>query len=589
MTRIPTNGFDVAVVGGGIIGAGIARDAALRGLTVALFEKKDYGAGTTSGSTRLIHGGLRYLEMLDFALVRMDLRERETLLRIAPHLVKPLEFFLPFYEGAGSGPSPFELRMGMVLYDALSFDKSLPNHRRLSAAETLAEEPGLLASGLKGAVAYFDGQVNSPERLAMENIVDARAHGAVTLNYAEVTGAARGGVRVRDLLDGEEAEVRARVVVNASGPWFDRLAARLEPHPRPLIRTTKGVHLACPAVNRHALALISPVDGRLFFVIPWLGYSWIGTTDTDFREDPGEARATEADVDYLVRSAAGYFPQMREAEVYWTVAGVRALVMKGGKESSISRRHRIVSEPGLVSVLGGKITGFRAIAEDAVDAGTAAIGRARSLPDRGAAAARGAECDGGRRPFAGALRESRGGGAAPGGVRPTAAGRGSGRSIRISRRRWFSRCGRSSACGRRTLFSGGRCWGSAATRAGELWPPWSGGSRNRLRAGSPLVVYGVEGEQYSGFSRQSKCCWSRISKISLWRGVSSSQRICGVVRDLRRTGGAGLPALFRDRRAARGFDRAEAGEPPPVVARCEVAEVFDVAPLRTSALYRNTA
>ena len=368
MTRIPTNGFDVAVVGGGIIGAGIARDAALRGLTVALFEKKDYGSGTTSGSTRLIHGGLRYLEMLDFALVRMDLRERETLLRIAPHLVKPLEFFLPFYEGAGSGPSPFELRMGMVLYDALSFDKSLPNHRRLSAAETLAEEPGLLASGLKGAVAYFDGQVNSPERLAMENIVDARAHGAVTLNYAEVTGAARGGVRVRDLLDGDETEVRARVVVNASGPWFDRLAARLEPHPRPLIRTTKGVHLACPAVNRHALALISPVDGRLFFVIPWLGYSWIGTTDTDFREDPGEARATEADVDYLVRSAAGYFPQMRKAEVYWTIAGVRALVMKGGKESSISRRHRIVSEPGLVSVLGGKITGFRAIAEDAVDA-----------------------------------------------------------------------------------------------------------------------------------------------------------------------------------------------------------------------------
>jgi glycerol-3-phosphate dehydrogenase len=369
MSRLPASSFDVVVVGGGIIGAGIARDAALRGLTVALFEKKDYGSGTTAGSTRLIHGGLRYLEMLDLALVRMDLRERETLLRIAPHLVKPLEFFLPFYADAkGAGPSALELRMGMLLYDALSFDKSLPNHRRLSAAEMHAEEPGLRKSGLGGAVAYFDAQVNAPERLAIENIVDARAHGAVTLNYAEVTGATRGGVRVRDLIDGDEAEVRARVVVNAAGPWFDRVAARLAPHPRPLVRTTKGIHLACPPVNRHALALISPVDGRLFFVIPWLGYSWIGTTDTDFREDPGEARATEEDVEYLRESAAGYFPAAAGAEVYWTNAGVRALVMKGGKESSISRRHRIVSRPGQVSVLGGKITGYRAIAEDATDA-----------------------------------------------------------------------------------------------------------------------------------------------------------------------------------------------------------------------------
>jgi glycerol-3-phosphate dehydrogenase len=366
MTRLPAASFDVIIIGGGIIGAGIARDAALRGLSVALFEQKDYASGTTAGSTRLIHGGLRYLEMLDFALVRMDLRERETLLRIAPHLVKPLEFLLPFYEGGSL--SPREARAGMLLYDLLSFDKSLRNHRHLTARQVLEEEPGLREEGLRGAVAYFDAQVNSPERLAIENIVDARAHGAVTLNYAQAIAATRGGVRVKDLLSGDEAEVKARVVVNASGPWFDRVAARLEPHPRCLVRTTKGVHLAHRPVNRHALALTSHIDRRLFFIIPWLGYSWIGTTDTDFREDPGEAAATAEDVDYLLKSAAAYFSDVRGADVFWTNAGVRALVMKRGRESAVSRRHRIVSQPGLVSVLGGKLTGYRAIAEDATDA-----------------------------------------------------------------------------------------------------------------------------------------------------------------------------------------------------------------------------
>jgi glycerol-3-phosphate dehydrogenase len=366
MKRLPAGQFDVIVVGGGIIGAGIARDAALRGLSVALFERRDYGSGTTSGSTRLIHGGLRYLEMLDFALVRMDLRERETLLAIAPHLVKPLEFLLPFYEDGDL--RPLEARTGMLLYDALSFDKSLHSHRHLTAAQVLEEEPGLRAGGLRGAVAYYDAQVNSPERLAIENIVDARQHGAVTLNYAEVVAATRTGVRVKDRLSGDEAEVCGSVVVNASGPWFDRVAARLEPHPRPLVRTTKGIHLAHRPLNRHALALTSPIDGRLFFVIPWLGYSWIGTTDTDFREDPGEVRATAEDVDYLLRSAAAYFPRASPADVFWTNAGVRALVMKRGRESAVSRRHRVVSAPGLVSVLGGKITGYRAIAEEATDA-----------------------------------------------------------------------------------------------------------------------------------------------------------------------------------------------------------------------------
>jgi glycerol-3-phosphate dehydrogenase len=363
--------FDLAVLGGGVIGAGIARDAALRGLSVALVDKQDFGGGTTAGSTRLIHGGLRYLEMLDFRLVRMDLREREALLRTAAHLVRPLEFLLPFY-----GRSLFyraRMRAGMLLYAALSFDKNLPNYRFLNARETLSEEPGLLANGLQGSAAYFDAQIDSPERLALENILEAREHGAVALNYVEATGAleaggALNGVRVRDTLTGEQADLRARVVVNASGPWFDALAARLGPCPKRRIRTTLGIHLACQPVNRRATVLFSWRDSRLFFVIPWLGFSWVGTTDTDFAGDPGQARATREDIDYLRSSAAQFFPALAGSQVYWTCAGVRALVRKPGSESSVSRMHRIQSErPGLISVLGGKITGYRAIAEEATD------------------------------------------------------------------------------------------------------------------------------------------------------------------------------------------------------------------------------
>lgn len=366
--------YDLIVVGGGIIGAGVARDAALRGLNVALFEKSDFGAGTTAGSTRLIHGGLRYLEMLDFRLVRMDLRERETLLRIAPHLVKPLEFVVPFYDRNLFYRA--KMRAGMLLYDAFSYDRSLPGHRFLSAAEVRTREPQLRAEGLQGAASYYDAQVNSPERLCLENILDARAHGAQVRNYCEVTGALRDqggirGVRVRDSLTGEETEVHGRLVVNASGPWFDRAAQALEQSPRRVIRSTKGIHIACESHSRDAVVLFAP-DNRLFFVIPWLGYSWIGTTDTDFTGDPADARATGDDVAYLLRSTQPFFPALRESSILWSNAGVRALVMQPGSESSVSRLHKIIDgsatgSPGLVSIAGGKITGYRAIAEEAVD------------------------------------------------------------------------------------------------------------------------------------------------------------------------------------------------------------------------------
>jgi glycerol-3-phosphate dehydrogenase len=376
--------FDVVIVGGGVIGAGIARDAALRGLSVALVEQADYGSGTTSGSTRLIHGGLRYLEMLDFSLVRLDLREREILLRIAPHLVQPLEFLLPFYdEGLFAR---WRLSIGMWLYDALSYDKSLPRHRSLSAADVRRLEPTLEPRGLHGGAAYYDAQAAMPERLCLENIIDAWAHGAVACNYARVTGAIVeagrvAGVRVEDALgDGEPVEVRGRVIVNASGAWLDRLTAAMltDPAtaaargPQPRLRTTKGVHITCPPTTTRALAVPSAVDGRLVFVIPWLGHSWIGTTDTDFDDDPSRARATGDDVRYMVASVSRYVPELATAPVRFTNAGVRALVRQEGSESSVSRSHRLADgdregAAGLVSVVGGKLTGYRAIAEETTD------------------------------------------------------------------------------------------------------------------------------------------------------------------------------------------------------------------------------
>jgi glycerol-3-phosphate dehydrogenase len=398
--------FDVLIVGGGVIGAGIARDAALRGLRVALFEQADFGGGTTSGSTRLVHGGLRYLEMLDFALVRMDLRERETLLKIAPHLVKPLEFLVPWY-----GRRLFmrwRLRLGMLLYDLLSFDKSLPNHRWLSRDQVAAAEPHLVSDDLQGAASYYDAQVDLPERLCLENILDAREHGACAFNHTEVVDALRGdsgvngggvkggrvnGLRVRDVMSGETAEVRGAIVVNAAGPWFDGVAARLtsaaesnEPsrsRARRRVRTTKGVHVACPGVIERAVVLNSPIDGRLFFAIPWLGYTWVGTTDTDFNGDPGHARANADDVSYLMESVKRFLPSLDAEHIVFSNAGVRALVMKGGSESSVSRLHAIKDEAangvaGLISVLGGKITGYRAIAEEATDRVCRALGVSRA-------------------------------------------------------------------------------------------------------------------------------------------------------------------------------------------------------------------
>jgi glycerol-3-phosphate dehydrogenase len=366
---------DVLVVGGGIVGCGIARDAALRGLRVALVEQHDFGWGTTSRPTRLIHGGLRYLENFDFGLVRADLREREILLRTARHLVFPLRFLMPEYDSGVLERA--KLRAGMVLYDLLSFDKSLPGRRWLSPAEVIAEEPALRPEGLQGAWSFYDAQVPLVERLVVENLIDAAGAGAHVLNRARVerflqdaTGRVTGAA-VRDLLADRGLEIRARVTVNATGAWLDVTNRGVLPGRPRALRMTKGVHLVTPSGTRNALVLFAQTDGRLFFVTPWLGCSLVGTTDTDYTGDPADAEPDAEDVRYLQEEARRALPAAPFGTVHYAYAGVRALVrMDGVAEGEVSRKHAVVDHehrdrlPGLVSVLGGKITAYRSVAEE---------------------------------------------------------------------------------------------------------------------------------------------------------------------------------------------------------------------------------
>jgi len=374
---------DVLVIGGGVIGCGIARDAALRGMRVALVEQLDFGWGTTARSTRLAHGGLRYLEMLDFGMVREGLREREVLLKQAPHLVQPLQFLTPIYHGDPHGP--LGVRTGMLLYDWLYRGHTVPTHRMLSREDVLALEPGLNPSGLRGGALYYDGQIAFPERLCIECLVDAVNNGALAANRARVEallceGPRVVGARVRDLEQDATYEVRARVVINAAGPWADRVVRLASPKAGPLLRTTKGIHLIVPRFTDRAVVMLARSDRRLFFTVPWEGTSLVGTTDTDYDGDPGILSANEDEVEYLVRETSRVFPNADLSTIHYTTAGVRPLVLaKGVSESRVSRRHKIhdhASEGlhGLITVLGGKITTYRAAAEDAVDAAARVLG-----------------------------------------------------------------------------------------------------------------------------------------------------------------------------------------------------------------------
>lgn len=373
--KITGETYDLAVIGGGIIGTGIARDAALRGIKTLLIDKEDYSYGTTSTSSRLIHGGLRYLRQLEFGLVRQDMREREILLRIAPHLVHPLPFLMPI----ASLQDRFIMACGMRLYDIVSFDKTLPSYHYYSREETLRMEPKLETKNLRGSYLFYDCQIPFAERLCVENVLSASSNGADCVNHARLSDVVKEGDRitgitVEDMLTGDSYNVATRMVVNAAGPWMDLVHNMLGVNSKPRMRRTKGIHLLTPKISNNALVLFSSSDGRLFFVIPWEGYSIIGTTDTDYDDDSDTVAADREDTEYLLREVRRSFPTLKEEDVYYTFAGLRALAGKSdGSASNVSRGHRLIDHEktdglgGIISVIGGKITGFRAIAEEITD------------------------------------------------------------------------------------------------------------------------------------------------------------------------------------------------------------------------------
>jgi len=352
--------YDVVIIGAGINGAGIARDAAMRGLKVLLIEKGEIGAGTTSASTRLIHGGLRYLEHFEFGLVYESLRERETLLRIAPDLVRPLAMAIPIYKQSRRGW--LTIRAGMVLYDLLSWGKSLPRHRMLSRAETLERWPGLNPEGLVGSALYHDAQVEFPERLVLANVQSAQEFGAEVLTHTRVTGLTVSGVE----FGGQFAE--ASVIINAAGPWIDLVLAPVK-GPK-LIGGTKGSHIVVPVFSgapANAIYLEARSDGRPIFIIPWNKLYLIGTTDVPFEGDPDEVRCEDWEIDYLLSETNLALPgaKLTRDSILQTYSGVRPLPYQ-----SSTRRHFIREHPqlsNLLSIVGGKLTTYRSLSEECVD------------------------------------------------------------------------------------------------------------------------------------------------------------------------------------------------------------------------------
>lgn len=383
---------DLLVIGGGINGAAIARDAALRGLKVGLVEAEDWGGGTSSRSSKLAHGGLRYLEQFELGLVFEALGDRERFLRHAPHLVRPLQFLYPIYPQVAARRT---VRVGLWLYDALSIGKSLPTRKFLKPAAARNLVSGLAEPGLTGAATFWDAQIPHVERLVAEMVWDARRNGAEVHNYTRVerivveSGRAVGAV-VRNA-SGESRELRASAVVNATGCWVDETLGPLAAGRPAKVRKTKGIHVAVPRVSDTAV-MVKARDGRSFFVLPWGDHSLIGTTDTDFRGDVRDVRAEPEEVSYLLDEASRYLPGHPLEPILYTYAGVRALVNEEGvTESNVTRRHILFDHgkrdgaAGLWSLQGGKITTARTLAEACVDRVVRFLGRpylARLHPTR---------------------------------------------------------------------------------------------------------------------------------------------------------------------------------------------------------------
>ncbi|MGE5597360.1 MAG: FAD-dependent oxidoreductase [Hyphomicrobiales bacterium] len=371
--------LDVAIIGGGINGCAIALEGARRGLRVALFEQSDFGFGTTWRSTKLIHGGLRYLEHGDVRLVFESLRERAWLLRTQPHLVSPQRFLLPVLPWTRR--PAWQLRAGLTMYDLLALYRGVPRHRRLSRPALKADAPFLPANS-DGGFAFYDARVRSPERLALELALEARRYGATVLNHAAVRGiGVRGGhvAGVRFEADGESFEVATRTVINAAGPWVDVVNELTGGNPPDLLGVTRGTHIVLELdreLPKDAIFSTAKSDGRVFFAVPQDGLLLVGTTDERYDGDPGAVRPTREDVDYLLEEARELLPGFGPSreQVRYAYAGLRPLQrMRGGPEAAISRRHVVVDHAkqggplGLYSIVGGKLSTFRPLAREAID------------------------------------------------------------------------------------------------------------------------------------------------------------------------------------------------------------------------------
>ena len=391
LAQIQRTEFDVIVIGGGINGAGVARDAALRGLKTILVEKNDFASGSSSWSSRLIHGGLRYLEYFEFPLVRESLKEREVLLRTAPHLVTPLQLTIPIY---GDRSRPYwKIWAGMILYDLFSYDKTLPSHRMLPKQKFKQLFRSLDSENLSGGSQYYDGQVTLAERLCLENIISAQNAGATVLNYAEVIELPIKDSRITDVvckdkLTGESFTISSSadaVVINTAGPWIDRVCQRgrkageqVKIGDAKKNGGTKGSHIVVdpfPGAPRSTLYVEAKSDGRPFFIIPWLDKYLIGTTDLPYKDDINNIKADNEEIDYLLRETNSIIPtaKLERNDVKFTYSGVRPLPNSDGKKpGSITRKHIIFDHrkegvKNLFTLIGGKLTTYRNVGEEIVD------------------------------------------------------------------------------------------------------------------------------------------------------------------------------------------------------------------------------
>lgn len=394
LSRLSSENFDVLIVGGGATGAFAARDCALRGLSVALVEARDFASATSAHNSKLAHGGLRYLRNLEISLVRESLRERRHLMAMAPHLVRPLPFLLPLY-GAGLLERA-KLKAGLTLYDLLSYDRNrledpaqhLPGHRWLNAKTALEREPVLAGAqegkSFEGAFEYYDAQMYSPERIVLENLLDADAHGAAIANYVSadrllLRDGKLEGCAVHETLAGTCFDIRARTVLVAAGPWADLFLEQAtgQAAAHKLIRS-KGIHLLVPEIAKAALT-IEAGSGHLF-ALPWRGSTLLATTDTEFSGDPATVAVSESDIENFLATFRKYLPAAALGPVEFFYAGLRPLVSDGSPKNqtknsyNVSRRAELVDHgaeggpDGLFSALGGKYTTSRGLAETVTDA-----------------------------------------------------------------------------------------------------------------------------------------------------------------------------------------------------------------------------